>query len=235
MKYKCLYEITRRIEDVATFLVPIADLPKETEQEPTYTSTQATNCAGCGEHKHTPLRIDAMGGYVCLTCIDKKLGSLLGEFGYAQPEQRSVSEHLEPVAWRGYNWGHSPDDWVYRDFDDPILDGNGNNVGQPLYTTPPQRKETEQEPVPDMYVKDINGNFHSYKEKGHTVSSQCVPPSHVGVGEDDFTPQRKPLTDEQILHFVDTHVGVPSMAYPLDNSDWMNFARAIEAAHNIKD
>ena len=60
------------------------------EQEPTYTSTQATNCAGCGEHKHTPLRIDAMGGYVCLTCIDKKLGSLLGEFGYEQPEQEPV-------------------------------------------------------------------------------------------------------------------------------------------------
>jgi hypothetical protein len=62
------------------------------EQEPTYTSTQATNCAGCGERKHTPLRIDEMGGYVCLTCIDKKLGSLLGEFGYEQPAQ-------EPVAW----------------------------------------------------------------------------------------------------------------------------------------
>ena len=60
------------------------------EQEPTYTSTQATNCAGCGEHKHTPLRIDAMGGYVCLTCIDKKLGSLLGEFGYEQPEHEPV-------------------------------------------------------------------------------------------------------------------------------------------------
>ncbi len=66
-------------------------------------------------------------------------------------------------------------------------------IGTKLYTTPPQRKEPEQEPVPDLYVKDINGNFHSYKEKGHTVSSQCVPPSHVGVGEDDFTPQRKPL------------------------------------------
>ena len=49
----------------------------------TYSSTQATNCASCGEHKHTPLRIDAMGGYVCLTCIDKKLGGILGEFGYA--------------------------------------------------------------------------------------------------------------------------------------------------------
>ena len=60
------------------------------ELEPTYTSTQATNCAGCGEHKHTPLRIDAMGGYVCLTCIDKKLGSLLGEFGYEQSEQEPI-------------------------------------------------------------------------------------------------------------------------------------------------
>src|ERR1700741_473884 len=48
----------------------------------TYASSQATKCAGCLEYKHTPLRIDAMGGYVCLTCIDKKLGSLLGEFGY---------------------------------------------------------------------------------------------------------------------------------------------------------
>ena len=48
----------------------------------TYSNTQATMCACCGEHKHTPLRIDKMGGYVCLTCIDKKLGSLLGEFGY---------------------------------------------------------------------------------------------------------------------------------------------------------
>lgn len=47
-----------------------------------YASKQATTCAGCGEHKHTPLRIDAMGGYVCLTCIDNKLSSLLGEFGY---------------------------------------------------------------------------------------------------------------------------------------------------------
>jgi len=43
------------------------------------------------------------------------------------------------------------------------------------------------------------------------------------------------LTDEQILHFVDTHVGAPSMDYPLDNSDWINFARAIEAAHGIKE
>ncbi|WP_313453414.1 hypothetical protein [Stutzerimonas nitrititolerans] len=45
----------------------------------TYSSEQATNCAGCGQHKHTPLRVDAMGGYVCLTCIDKRLEGLLAE------------------------------------------------------------------------------------------------------------------------------------------------------------
>lgn len=58
----------------------------------TYSSTQATKCAGCGEHKHTPLRVDAMGGYVCLTCIDKKLGGLLGEFGYEDDPQRKDAE-----------------------------------------------------------------------------------------------------------------------------------------------
>lgn len=51
-----------------------------------YASKQATTCASCGKHKHTPLRIDAMGGYVCLTCIDQKLSALLNEFGY-QGEQ----------------------------------------------------------------------------------------------------------------------------------------------------
>ncbi|WGS47134.1 hypothetical protein LFL97_33960 [Burkholderia sp. JSH-S8] len=41
----------------------------------TYSSVQATNCARCGNYKHTPLRIDWMGGYVCLTCIDRELES----------------------------------------------------------------------------------------------------------------------------------------------------------------
>ena len=39
----------------------------------TYSSKQATKCACCGVHKHTPLRVDFMGGYVCLTCIDMRL------------------------------------------------------------------------------------------------------------------------------------------------------------------
>lgn len=34
---------------------------------------QATNCAVCGIRKHTPLRNDTMGGYVCMTCISEEL------------------------------------------------------------------------------------------------------------------------------------------------------------------
>jgi hypothetical protein len=48
-------------------------------QQLTYFSSQSTGCAGCGIHKHTPLRVDPMGGYVCLTCIDKELDRLLIE------------------------------------------------------------------------------------------------------------------------------------------------------------
>ncbi|WP_162241490.1 hypothetical protein [Methylobacterium sp. Leaf86] len=44
---------------------------------------QTTRCAGCGERKHTPLRVDAMGGYVCMTCIDKRLHELLAKEGEA--------------------------------------------------------------------------------------------------------------------------------------------------------
>ena len=44
-----------------------------------YSSTQHTMCAGCGVDKHTPLRRDEMGGYVCLTCIDRRLNELSDE------------------------------------------------------------------------------------------------------------------------------------------------------------
>ncbi|HCF1075432.1 hypothetical protein AAEZ52_07530 [Pseudomonas aeruginosa] len=65
----------------------VAELQKELRSRWTYTSTQATNCAGCGEHKHTPLRVDWMGGYVCLTCIDEKLEEL-----HDDPAQHSVPD-----------------------------------------------------------------------------------------------------------------------------------------------
>jgi hypothetical protein len=88
------------------FHLPIANTPPAPQpavQEPvahTYASTQATMCACCGEHKHTPLRIDKMGGYVCLTCIDKKLESLLGEFGHppTQPAVPLTDEQISAIG-----------------------------------------------------------------------------------------------------------------------------------------
>jgi hypothetical protein len=46
-------------------------------------------------------------------------------------------------------------------------------------------------------------------------------------------PERLPLTDEQIKHLWETRVGQPCPSYPLEKSDWVQFTRAIEAAHNI--
>lgn len=81
----------------------------------TYASTQATTCAGCGKHKHTPLRIDAMGGYVCLTCIDQKLGSLLDEFGY--PESAGKDEREVFEEWYGSTGGRrSPEEMIIEVF-----------------------------------------------------------------------------------------------------------------------
>jgi hypothetical protein len=83
---------------------------QDDEHPYTYASTQATNCAGCGEFRHTPLRIDAMGGYVCLTCIDRKLGVLLGEFGYAAPQQPLDFDQLQRVMSRHFGGCELTDD-----------------------------------------------------------------------------------------------------------------------------
>lgn len=80
-----LRELLNDAADAIRWAVALAAAPQPqapAQEGHSYSSTQATNCAQCGQHKHTPLRIDAMGGYVCLTCIDQTLGSLLGEFGY---------------------------------------------------------------------------------------------------------------------------------------------------------
>lgn len=81
--------------------LPVRPRSQDDEHPYTYTSTQATNCAGCGEYKHTPLRIDAMGGYVCLTCIDRKMGTLLGEFGYPAPQQPLTDQEIWDAVRHG--------------------------------------------------------------------------------------------------------------------------------------
>ncbi|AOJ09641.1 hypothetical protein WS71_20225 [Burkholderia mayonis] len=63
----------------------------------TYVSTQATNCARCGQHKHTPLRIDWMGGYVCLTCIDRELESRSPALAAEAAASPAAEEEVIPV------------------------------------------------------------------------------------------------------------------------------------------
>ena len=73
----------------------------------TYASSQATECAGCRQYKHTPLRVDAMGGYVCLTCIDRQLCGMLGEFGYPPPPGHfDLVQHLHrQIEFSGHTFG----------------------------------------------------------------------------------------------------------------------------------
>ena len=44
---------------------------------------------------------------------------------------------------------------------------------------------------------------------------------------------REPLSDEHVLSMQERYVGGVCPQYPLDVSDWINFARAIECAHGI--
>jgi hypothetical protein len=75
------------------------------DKQYTYASEQATNCAGCGKYKHTPLRRDDMGGYVCLTCIDTELTSLREKVEELEADKR----RLEGLARSGAKIAYSRD------------------------------------------------------------------------------------------------------------------------------
>lgn len=74
---------------------------EDEEGKLTYWSYQKTKCAGCGEQKHTPLRKDSMGGYVCLTCIDKRMTELSERLGELEdtdvPQYASRIKALEEL------------------------------------------------------------------------------------------------------------------------------------------
>ena len=64
-KYKCLYELTGKIEDVATFLVPITDLPPQRKPltDEQIAKIASTPAAVVGSYVHTFARaIEAAHG-----------------------------------------------------------------------------------------------------------------------------------------------------------------------------
>lgn len=59
---------------------------------------QHTICAACLQDKPTPLRIDRMGGYVCLTCVDKQIEEL-----YIRAELAKEAENMtKDIFWEIY-------------------------------------------------------------------------------------------------------------------------------------
>lgn len=83
-------ELNRACQFIEKLLVTVSELEKG-KNEITYVSTQHTKCAGCLKDKHTPLRIDSLGGYVCLTCIDKAL-------------TRKLTTPVFPKSWNITKW-----------------------------------------------------------------------------------------------------------------------------------
>lgn len=94
----------------------------------------------------------------------------------------------------------------------------------PVYTTPPQPKEPEQEPVA-YFNPQVKGGFYWAKP------TKITAPVTVNVEPMPLyttPPQRKPLTDEQIFVIKHNWITTPFVNH-------LDFARAIEAAHGIKE
>ncbi|AOJ07623.1 hypothetical protein [Burkholderia mayonis] len=96
--------------------------PADARQPHTYASTQATNCARCGEHKHTPLRIDWMGGYVCLTCVDRELESRV-------PADAGEAATIYQISFA--------DEEGWNDTNKKVFDSHPAHARRIVYTAPP--------------------------------------------------------------------------------------------------
>jgi hypothetical protein len=73
-------------------------------------SAQHTKCSVCLEDKPTPIRNDAMGGYVCLTCVDKELERLQEEveraylfltvYGVSRERAKTIANGIDVLETR---------------------------------------------------------------------------------------------------------------------------------------
>jgi hypothetical protein len=125
----------------------------------------------------------------------------------AAEEALAQQAPVQPVAWRE----------ALERIADPRnthFAGDAQVVAREALATPPAAQ-----PSPELTC-DRCGDVLTADTAG--VCANCLPAY-----------QRQPLTDEQIDHLLETRVGTPCQKYPLEKSDWVQFARAIEAAHGI--
>ena len=101
---------------------------------------------------------------------------------------------------------------------------------QDMLDAKPVPPRTEQEPVAHLWK--CLGRWSAYLVS-NGEQADCAPPSWLvdAVNNATTTPQRKPLTDEEIW---DAYMKAP-VDIDCHVSDLHKFARAIEAAHGIKE
>jgi len=78
--------------------------------------------------------------------LKRALDELLGQENGASINElvqdiETYLAHPEPelVAWRALNFAEHGGVYAYRDHDEPFVGVSGSNVGEPLYTTPPDQ------------------------------------------------------------------------------------------------
>jgi len=128
------------------------------------------------------------------------------------------SRQVEPVAYvTGYSKGYA----TVRPVDPCLL----MPVGMALYRSPPTINEMETvEPVGEIILQDTK--YHGRAMAVKPCGKNGVLPE--GTKLYAAPPQRKPLTDEEIAEIAATPAAIPG-------SYVHSFARAIEAAHGIKE
>ena len=141
----------------------------------------------------------------------------------ALEEALAKQEQGEPVAWMHPDW---PDG--YSGFQSPVTTYMTNGW-IPLYTTP-QPKQEQGEPVAyDVRCDNCGGDGYDPKNNNY-YCSVCEGSRFVEKMLYTTPQQRKPLTHEQVYKMW-------LARFETNEYDdvFMNFARAIEAAHGIKE
>jgi hypothetical protein len=90
--------------------------------------------------------------------------------------------------------------------DEPVAWGNADELDNML----------------DDRTATVEGRRSGYRGTPLYASPPASNPAADGSGGGE-------LSDEEIDHLVDTHVGEPSQKYPLMQNDWRHFARAVLA------
>jgi hypothetical protein len=153
--------------------------------------------------------------------------------GYADAMNWKVQNHLEhlPAAQKLAEWKFVPkeptremleamDECSMEGYDEHLYAGHAASVymaAVDVAPIPPQPKEPEQEPVAWMHP---DGRLWTFG-KGFDKSTFTIPLYTT-------PPQRKPLSEEQIDAIAKQHIAEGTRSFEA-------FARAIEAAHGIKE